>query len=352
MAIINLKNSLIALLLLMTGLKILPGQNRDTGFAADSDRKLRFMFYNVENAFDTINNPDKDDDEFSPDTIRRWNSYKYYRKINKIYKVTVAAGGWQPPELIALCEIENGNVIQDIITKTPLSKYPYEFAHKNSPDKRGIDVALLYNTEKIEMLSVDFIKIKLPPEYRPTRDILYAKATNYQEDTLHILVNHWPSRWGGAAATEEKRIIAAQTLRKTTDSILKYNSEPKIIITGDFNDEPGDISISEYLRALSPQNDIQSNNLYNLSTNWQKRFRGTHKYQAHWSILDQFIVSGALLFDDDNLHTSPADAYVFEFKPLLEKDKKHMGVKPYRTFSGYRYHGGFSDHLPILLDLK
>ncbi|MFP3860720.1 MAG: endonuclease/exonuclease/phosphatase family protein [Bacteroidales bacterium] len=351
MKTISLKKILLVFLLLLTALKILPGQNDAPGFSADSERKLRFMFYNVENAFDTINNPDKEDNEFLPDTIRGWDSYKYYRKINKIYKVTIAAGGWQPPDLIGICEIENGNVIQDLISKTPLSKYPYEFAHKNSPDERGIDVAILYNTEKVEMLSADFIKIELPPEYRSTRDILYAKVTDYKEDTLHIFVNHWPSRWGGAAATEQKRIIAAQTLRKTTDSILKTNSDSKIIITGDFNDEPENASLTEHLKALSSYNEIQSNNLYNLSANWQKRFRGTHKYQEHWSVLDQFIVSGALLLDKDNLHTTPEDACIFEFSPLLEKDKKHMGVKPYRTFYGYKYHGGYSDHLPILLDL-
>ncbi|MFO8235277.1 MAG: endonuclease [Bacteroidales bacterium] len=338
-------------ILLTPMVTVLQGQDREYSFSPESERELRLMFYNVENAFDTINDPEKNDKEFLPNAIRNWNSFRYFQKIKKIYKVIVAAGGWKPPELIGLCEVENANVLRDLANKTPLSKYQYQFVHKNSPDQRGIDVALLYNPEKFKLLATKYVHPELPEQYRSTRYILYAKGTS-QSDTLHIFVNHWPSKWGGEKSTEPKRIVAAKTLRRLTDSIFKTNKKAKIIITGDFNDKPENKSITDYLKTLEINGNIKVNRLYNLSTRWTKASKGTYKYQAHWSVLDQFMVSGSLLVQNEKLSTTSADAHIFKFSSLLEKDKKHMGVKPFRTFSGYRYIGGYSDHLPILLDLK
>jgi predicted extracellular nuclease len=328
------------------------GQNQSTTFNPEKNRKLRVMFYNVENTFDTIDNPETRDDEFLPDGERHWNTYKYYKKIKSIYKVFVAAGGWELPELIGLCEIENETILKDLTSNTPLSKYEYSYVHQNSPDHRGIDVCLLYNPQEFKPDQKQFIPLNLPDKYRTTREILYVKGHTSHSDTLHIFINHWPSKWGGEKETNPKRVLAAKTLRRVVDSIFHNNTQANIIITGDFNDEPEKASISNHLKAEKPGNAITSSSLYNLSYNWARNDMGTHKYQGRWSVLDQFIVSGALLQDTNSLATDEAAAHIFKHPVLLEEDKKHLGKKPYRTFSGYRYNGGYSDHLPIVLDLE
>ncbi|MCK5538086.1 MAG: hypothetical protein KAI79_14770, partial [Bacteroidales bacterium] len=158
----------------------------------------RFMFYNVENLFDTINDPEKRDDEYSPDGMRYWRSWKYYKKLNNIAKVITAVGGWQLPDIVGLCEIENRKVVDDIIHKTHLWNSDYEIIHYESPDMRGIDVAFLYNSSKIFPISSKPINISFPNSpTSKTRDILYVKASTASKDTFHFFINHWPSRWGG-----------------------------------------------------------------------------------------------------------------------------------------------------------
>jgi len=321
-------------------------------FNPETDRALRFMFYNVENAFDTVNNPNANDEEFLPDGGRYWSSYRYYQKKNRIYKTILAAGGWEPPELIGICEIENETVLEDILWKTPFSKFEYKYIHRNSPDHRGIDVALLYDPKEFFPVSEQYIRLDLPDRYSPTREILYAKGYTKQDDTLHIFVNHWPSKYGGAVKSQPKRNIAAQTLKKVTDSLFQAVKSPKIIITGDYNDAPDTESIKKYLQAKMLTDTINNQTLYNLSAHWMEEKFGTHKYQGQWSVIDQFIVSGSLLNAEHAMKTSEQNAHIFAPDFLLEKDEKYVGQKPYRTFIGFRHNGGFSDHLPIILDLK
>ena len=321
------------------------------GFNPEKARKLRFMFYNVENLFDTIENPDANDEDFLPGGTRNWNDYRYYQKKNKIYKTIIAAGGWRPPELIGLCEIENETVLEDILWNTPFSKYEYKYIHKNSPDHRGIDVALLYDPTRFFPVSEKFIRLKLPDEYSSTREILYAKGHTKQSDTLHVFVNHWPSKYGGAVKSQPKRNIAAETLKEVADSILKSDKKAKIIITGDFNDGPTAESIKDFLDVKTIADSTIDQNLYSLSESWLSEVRGTYKYQGQWSVIDQFVVSGTLLKNSKALKTSEEDAHIFAPSFLLEKDEKYIGKKPYRTYVGFRYNGGFSDHLPIILDL-
>ncbi len=324
----------------------LNGQN--SAFQPEAHRKIRIMFYNTENAFDTIDDPGTRDEEFLPGGMRHWTGYRYYKKIQSIYKIIASAGGWQPPALIGLCEIENESVLEDITANTPLSRFEYRYIHKESPDQRGIDVALLYNPDKFLPLQTEFVKVHLPESNRPTREILYTKGEVTGPDTLHIFVNHWPSRWGGETKTRSKRIQAAKDLRRKVDSIFTEKKEAKIIITGDFNDEPHNESLSRHLKACRPDSTIKTTTLYNLSSLW--RHQGTHKYQGKWSVLDQFIVSGSLL-KKGRLNIKQQRAYIFQLPALLIEDEKHTGNKPYRTYSGYRYQGGFSDHLPVILDL-
>jgi predicted extracellular nuclease len=229
------------------------------------------MFYNVENLFDTQDDPLVRDEEFLPEGDRFWNKHKYYSKLNNIYKVIVAVGEWSPPAIIGLCEIENRKVIDDLVSSTPLNKFDYQIVHKESPDRRGIDVGLLYRKELFTPLSYEAIPINFPnnPESK-TRDILYVKGITNTSDTLNIFINHWPSRWGGQLESEGRRVFVASVLKEKVDSIFKSNPKSNIIITGDFNDYPNNKSLNEVLAASQKFDDITTNQLYNLSAYFYK----------------------------------------------------------------------------------
>lgn len=314
--------------------------------------QYRVMFYNVENLFDTFDDSLINDEEFLPNGTRYWNNTKYYKKLSNIYKVIVAVGGWEPPEFIGLCEIENRKVLDDLIKITPLTIYDYQIVHKESPDRRGIDVAFLYLKDKFIILKKEFIEINYPFSDGRTRDILYVKGITYKSDTLHFFINHWPSRYGGQMESEENRVFVAKTLRTKVDSILISNNRSNIIITGDFNDEPENISLINHLRANTTYTKISDTSLYNLSYNMYKTTGvGSHKYQGNWGILDQFIVSGALLSGKNSIRTELKNVHIFNQDYLMEKDETNAGYKPFRTYVGYKFNDGFSDHLPTYLDL-
>lgn len=314
-----------------------------TGILCQDNRRgdFRIMFYNTENFFDTIDNPSTNDEEFLPDGDKNWNSYRYWNKVNKLFQVIAAAGEYRPPEIIGLCEVEGYIPLNNLIKNTPLSKYAYNIVHKDSPDRRGIDVALLCRTDKVEILYKEFIRLnyKNDTAWR-SRDILYSKL-KVSDDTLHVFVNHWPSRRGGESASEKYRLLASSCLSLKTDSLLKADKAAKIVIMGDFNDEPE----NESLRNLA------KNGLINLSDSLRLRYKyGTYKYRTSWDMFDQFVVSQNL-FKDDRLFTNAASLEVFRPDFLLRDDPANGGSKPYRTFLGPRYIGGYSDHLPVLLDL-
>lgn len=313
---------------------------------------IRIMFYNTENLFDTIDDPLTNDNEFLPKAKNNWTGPRYYHKLQKIYQVIAAVGEERPPELIGFAEVENRKVISDLIYKTPLEKYPYKIIHKESPDQRGIDVALIYRSDKVKCISSDFISIAFQGNKdKTTRDILYFKAL-INNDTLHVFVNHWPSRRGGQKKSDSSRALVARILRQKTDSLFAGNPNSKIVITGDFNDEPQDKSLSSGLGAVKINDQMKSKELYNLS--WAKKISckcGTYRLENNWEMLDQFIVSGSLLLSAKNLSTSTEYLHIGEFKFLLKEDSMFGGYKPIRTYQGPAYTGGFSDHLPIYLDL-
>lgn len=315
-------------------------------------RQIRIMFYNVENYFDTFNDSVKNDDEFLPDRGKYWTKNRYYNKQKHISQVIVAIGGWNPPELVGMCEIENQGVLSDLIRYAPLKNLDYKIIHKESPDKRGIDVALLYQKKRFTPIKYQAIEIRYPFSSSTTRDILYVKGRTRQKDTLHILVNHWPSRWGGQLETERKRIFVASVLKNAVDSILNTNPLANIIIMGDLNDYPENKSVSKILQAKSNFNDIKNNNLYNLSAYLQNtKHIGSHKHEGKWAVLDQFIVSGALLSGKNHIYTSVDDVHIYKAGFLLEPDEHYSGYTTNRTYIGFKYHGGYSDHLPTFLDL-
>ncbi|MFO7842697.1 MAG: endonuclease [Bacteroidales bacterium] len=327
------------------------GKNTSAQYAEDA---YKIMFYNVENLFDTENDSLKNDEEFLPDGDRYWTKSKYFNKLNKIYKVIIAVGEWNPPAIIGVCEIENRNVLSDLANKTPLMKYKYQVIHHESPDRRGIDVGLLYRKELFHPVYNKAIPVNYPdnPDYK-TRDILYVKGIANKTDTLHIFINHWPSRWGGQLESEDKRVTAAITLKNSVDSIFNCNPHSNIIITGDFNDTPINKSVKDFLQANLNFESIENTKLYNASHYLQQTINiGSHKYQGKWAMLDQFIISGYLLNEENDIFTRLDDVHVFNKDFLLEPDDGFYGYKPNRTFIGYRYHGGYSDHLPVYMILN
>ncbi len=314
---------------------------------------FRIIFYNVENLFDTVNEPGKNDEAFTPSGERRWNWYRLNNKLNNLYKAIVAAGEWEIPAVIGVCEVENRLVLEMLISKTGFSGSGYSIIHRNSADSRGIDVAILYRPEYFRLLDTLYESISFPfDSLATTRDILYVKGIAGISDTLHIFVNHWPSRWGGQASSEPYRNYTAFVLRSLTDSIFSENPNASIIIMGDFNDEPEDVSLKKFLGAGFEYDDPEAGNLYNISHSDNRNRQGSLKFQGEWFLFDQFIVSGSLLDGTAGLQTCARSVKVYVNRFLLVQDKIWFGYKPFRSYEGYRYTGGYSDHLPVIMDLR
>lgn len=322
------------------------------GFSGSSESVFRIVFYNVENLFDTENNPGKDDDAFTPDGDRRWNWYRLKKKVNNLYKAIVAAGEWETPAIIGLCEVENRHVLEMLAYETGLKKSEYSIIHRNSADRRGIDVAVLYRSVDFMLLDTKFIEINFPFDTtNGTRDIVYLKGVCPPGDTLHVFVNHWPSRWGGQAQSQPRRNYAASVLRSHTDSIFRTSRLANIIVMGDFNDEPEDESLKKILGAGLDYINPGAGQLYNISHKNYSNRHGSYKYQGEWYLFDQFIVSGTLLNGAAGVQTSLKDVKVFSAGFLMLPDESWFGHKPFRTYEGFRHTGGFSDHFPVVLDL-
>lgn len=308
----------------------------------------RVMFYNVENLFDTYDDSLTEDNDFLPDGLMRWNLTRYNKKINSIFKTIIAAGEWDPPALVGFCEIENRRVLEDLIYKTNLSKFDYSIIHKESPDRRGIDVCLIYRKTLAHLISY---KYWTPQELKNndfnSRSVLYIKMA-FSSDTLHLIVNHWPSRRGGVLAGEDKRLQVSSMVKEKIDSIFNSNTKnARIILLGDFNCTPED----QIIRSLILSSD-SDRILLNLSGRIKERDSGTYRYMGRWEMIDQVIVSRGLLECESGLYTDANFLKIFRPDFLLKKDSKYPGLSPFSTYSGYRYQGGFSDHLPVILDLK
>lgn len=311
-----------------------------------------FAFYNIENLFDTINDPNINDESFLPDSKVAWTSERYDDKIYNISKVLKSLKQPFFPAVVGLCEVENIDVINDLISHSNINNAGYKIVHKNSPDERGIDVALLYNPDIFHPVKNSFIVPDFDNlDVNATRDILYSKGVVNQKDTIHIFVNHWVSRWGGQEKTEPFRIAIAKHIKRITDSILSITPDANILIAGDLNDNPDDKSIIEYLSAKEVDNEISNDNLYNLSLKLYKSDTVGSLYYKSWDIFDQIIVSGAMLTGDNNLKVTSENETIFKRDWMLYQPKKGP-ARPSRTASGGRYYGGYSDHLPVMIDIN
>lgn len=317
------------------------------------------MTYNVENLFDCRHDTLKNDYEFLPTSLRHWNRFKYYKKLNAVARVITAVGKWNPPALVALCEVENDSVLIDLTRHSILRSSGYRYLMTHSADERGIDVALLYQRGLFKPIYRQDISIPRPhPGNRPTRDILHVSGLLLNGDTLDVFVCHFPSRSQGTKRSEPYRLSAARRLKSVTDSLIRYRQHPQIIIMGDFNDYPTDKSIRKVLQAdipFSSGNDtIHSCRLYHLLARRFKtqKYFGSHKYQGEWGLLDHIIVSGSLLQTNSPLHTEESKCDVFSPSFLLTEDHNYGGTQPFRTYYGMKYQGGYSDHLPVFAEFQ
>lgn len=294
----------------------------ECGFLFSQD-SLTIISYNVENLFDYEHDTLKNDSSFMPDGMHHWTYYRYQTKLDRIAQVIVNISGWESAALVGLCEVENARCLRDLCYI--LKRFHYKYIHYESADERGIDVALLYDSTKVKILNSKSLHVPLKNDL--TRDILYIKALLTSSDTLHTMICHLPSKLGGTSTTDWKRKAAKQVIQQHIDSILCLQPHASIVVMGDMNSHP--------------ENDLQ--NMHNMMIDSEKEGKGTHKYQGIWSCLDQFYISASLCGN--------AQATIFSPEWLLEDDSKHLGYQPKRTFIGFRYHAGFSDHLPIVLRL-
>ena len=315
-------------------------------FHCIAQTNFRVMSYNAENLFDVTKSPDKNDAEFQPDGKRNWTKSRYYHKLQQIAKVISAAGEWDTPALVALCEVENDTVIHHLLGRTPLRKQDYHYRMTTGRDDRGINTALLYQRDKFKYLSHAEHVIPFTDTQKRSRNILHVTGQISTRDTLDVFACHFPSRYGGEKESEQARTDAALYLRSLCDSLYKTRENCLLLIMGDFNDIPQDKSLSQQLRALPPQRKKEQDpdlTLYNLVYNE----KGSHKYRDSWSQLDHIIVNSSLLS-----YLDPSSVRVFSPPFLLTEDKVWRGKRPLRTYHGYKYERGFSDHLPVIADFN
>lgn len=323
---------------------------------SSAQQRFRVVSYNVENLFDTQDNPEKDDNDFLPSGNRFWNNTRLYRKIQQIAKVIIATGGWEAPALVGLCEVENDSVLFRLTHQTALHSLDYRYIITNSPDNRGINVALLYQRDVFRYLKHNSIPIHFKKKkQKKTRDILHVQGKITTGDTLDVFVCHFPSRYGGEKESEQKRLDAAYTLKRACDSIERQRQFPLILIMGDFNDTPKNKSIRRILSAqpLSNNTNSTTDKYFNLFTHTRKKgIQGSHKYHGEWSQLDHIIIHKNLIAPYSPFQLIPESIQIFTPSFLLTTDKTWRGVRPLRTFYGFKYEGGFSDHLPIIADFS
>lgn len=295
---------------------------------------LKVVSYNVENLFhpkhdtvciDSTTFIEKDDYEWTPEGERRWSYTRYYRKVENIARVLTNIGEWDGVDIVGLQEVENAMVVKRLCYT--LRRGEYDFVHYESPDRRGIDVALIYKKSRVDTIATRAIKVKgerVNGERLITRDILYVCAQIDKRDTVHFFVCHLPSQRGGAAESEWKRRVAKEVLEEAVDSVFKVQAEAKIVVMGDMNAE--DLEV----KGLKDE---------------RMKGEGTHKYQGRWTCLDHFYTSPSL----DSL----SRAEIYNAAWIQEPDEKYLDLKPKRTYNGFRYQkDGFSDHLPIVLTVS
>jgi Predicted extracellular nuclease len=317
----------------------------------------RFVFWNVENYYDPFVDSVQQDMAFTPQGANHWTWRRFLAKRDAIAKTLIAVGEGDFPVWVGLCEVESRFALEQLVRETPLAKGEYRVLHHDGPDARGIDVALLYRPQRFRPLNLKFLRVAFADTTRHTREILYVKGVLDGLDTLHIWVNHWPSKLGGAKASLPRRFAAARRLKASVDSVFALHPQANIIITGDFNDTPRAKPLVQGLGAIplpktrEPPQPLPSQSLFNLAAPLAAERAGTIRFRGKWELIDQCMVSSNLLRTDEPVSISPAGFCIFKAPFLLTTERTFLGEKPFRTYLGPRYQGGISDHLPVLWDV-
>lgn len=296
-----------------------------------------FVELNCENLFDCRHDSLKNDTEFLPDGSYHWTRTRYWRKLDRVGQTIIACGvkgqSWQLPDMVALCEVENDSVLHDLTRRSLLRNARYDYVMTNSPDERGIDVALVYSPFSFRLIRSHSVRVEPIKDMRPTRDILYASGVIASGDTLHVIVAHLPSRRGGERHSRPFRMAAADRVAAVADSVYNVSKDAKIIIAGDFNDYANSASVrmlcGKRLKDISAE------------ATGRNGAKGTYRYQGEWGSLDHILVS-------ESLARNVVDCYINDAPFLVEPDEKYGGLKPRRNYLGPRYQNGFSDHLPLV----
>ncbi|MBK9025333.1 MAG: endonuclease/exonuclease/phosphatase family protein [Saprospiraceae bacterium] len=321
-----------------------------SAFCQDQYKVVNIGFYNLENLFDTLDTPGKLDEEFTPKGTKLYNTAMYTDKLTRLSTVISMLGKDVSPDGIAMlgvAEVENRKVLEDLVAQPLLKDMDLHIIHYESEDFRGIDVGLLYQPKYFTPISSKPINL---PIYNSEGEKIYTRQTLYAAgimdgDTIHILVNHWPSRRGGSAS-EPLRMQGAAICKSVKDSILAVNPGAKVIVMGDLNDDPTDKSLVKSLKAKGSKKDLNADEMYNPYVDFYKKGIGTTAYQDAWSLFDQVIVSPGWISDTTGYHFYKTR--VFNEKFITEKSGKYKGY-PQRTFSGDSYNFGYSDHFPVYL---
>jgi len=331
----------VTLFLLIASLVNMTAQDSDPG-------ELSLVFYNVENLFDTLDATGFKDTEFTPGGDKNWNTARYHKKLNDLAKVIGSASNTELPDIIGLAEVENYAVLADLAATESLGKANYKIVHYESPDFRGIDVAFMYKVGVLSGISHSVIPIVFPFDSSlTTRDILYVSGKAEDGKRIHFFINHWSSRIGGVKKTEPKRLYSAVSLRKKIDLLLSRESDPRIVIMGDFNDDPTNRSLMQLLMAGNKRKNIGPGDLYNLFYD-QHNFgeAGSYNFRGTWNMLDQIIVSYNLIMQDGFYSCDFDDGRIIKEDWMLY-EKENGQLVPNRTYGGPNYFGGISDHLPV-----
>lgn len=322
-------------------------------FAQKKDYKpIVIGFYNLENLFDTLDNPNINDDEFTPNGFRNYNGKIYFDKLNKLSTVISQIGvdiNPDGPAILGVAEIENDTVLHDLVKQKLIEKRNYQMVWYDSKDFRGIDVGLLYNPKYFKVIESNKLFVQLPTGSKDayyTRDILWVKG-NLDGEIVHIYVNHWPSRSGGEKRSAPGRNAAAQVCRNHIDSIAKIEPNAKVIVMGDLNDDPINTSVAKILGAKGKQEDVQKGGLFNPWFDLYKKGIGTLAYQDAWGLFDQIIISQPWLNKNQN-GMFFYQQHIFFKEYLVENQGRYKGY-PMRTWDGNSYRGGYSDHFPTYL---
>ncbi len=310
------------------------------------DSLVNIAFYNVENLFDIYDDPTTADDDFLPTSAKKWTAKRYKNKVRKLGYSIANIGkheNGKSPAIIGLAEVENKLVLTDLLASKHLKELPYQFIHADSKDERGIDVALLYNSTLFVPTARQHFSLELKNEDGTTdftRDILLVSGF-FEEEQIHVLVNHWPSRRDGADLTEYKRMAASQKNTEIIAALKKENADAKIIIMGDFNDDPSCKSVTTL---------VHENNLFNPMETLLSYKRGSLSYDFKWNLFDQILFT-TNFFAHEKAQLKFKHAQIFDADFLKLFNGNYKGT-PFRTYVGKKYKGGYSDHFPVYVTLQ